>query len=513
VCIIPGVLGEADTAAYARISLDRHDGAGVDRQLEDIHVLCERRLWGYRDYVDNHRSAWQAGRRRPQYELLLADIRAGRIVRVVVYKTDRLYRQPRELEDLIALADQGRVEIVAVEGGELNLGTSDGRALARVLAAMNAKESDDKADRVRRAKRQARENGEPHGGPRPFGWARRMVARPDGTIRETWDPMAHDQIESDLIRTATTDVLAGASLSDIRRRWRKLRVPQPQTGQPNWTTDAVRQVLSNPRNAGLVGHRVEVKTDRPYRLYARPVVIGEARWPAIVDQETWYQLQSLLDGRAAPQRVPRRRSLLTGLLVCECGATMVRSGWSAERLVIDGEVAGRVVRKAWRCPSREKACGRIVIEAAPLEEILTIATWRRMDQVDLAAIVGEESAKGKEAAALLAQLDALKRREEEAADSYSAGRIGLAMAERISADIERDRRAIQIELGRVTSTGVLQPWIGRPGSLRAAWEAGELTVDQQREIIRRVLGRQRILPAAPGRLRYSFSAERVVPAG
>src|SRR5215472_3693085 len=298
-----------DTAAYARISLDRRDGAGVDRQLEDCRAVCQRRGWPYIEFVDNHRSAWRKGTRRASFQALLQAIRAGQIRRVVAYKTDRLYRQPCELEDLIALADQGRVEIVAVEGGELNLGTSDGRALARVLAAMNAKESDDKADRVRRAKRQARENGEPHGGPRPFGWARREVIRPDGTTWETWDSMAHDATEAALIRKAAADVLAGASLSDVRRLWNAEGVGQPQTGRASWTTDGVRQVLSNPRNAGLVGHRVEVPSDRPYRLYARPVVTGIAKWPPILDPDVWHQLQALLDLRAANQRVPRRRSL------------------------------------------------------------------------------------------------------------------------------------------------------------------------------------------------------------
>src|SRR5215831_8024773 len=180
-------IGGADTAIYARISLDRQDGAGVDRQLEDCRELCARRGWQAREYADNHRSAWRAGARRPQYEELIQAVRRGDVGRIVVYKTDRLHRQPRELEDLIALADRGRVEVVAVEGGELDLATSDGRALARVLAAMNAKESDDKADRVARAKRQAREQGEPHGGPRPFGWARRMITMPDGSTKESWD--------------------------------------------------------------------------------------------------------------------------------------------------------------------------------------------------------------------------------------------------------------------------------------------------------------------------------------
>src|SRR5215472_1861078 len=358
-------IGGADTAISARISVDRQDGAGVERQLADCPEVCARRGWQAREYADNHRSAWRAGARRPQYEELIQAVRRGDVGRIVVYKTDRLHRQPRELEDLIALADRGRVEVVAVEGGELDLATSDGRALARVLAAMNAKESDDKADRVRRAKRQAREAGKPHGGPRPFGWRRITTSKADGTQRETWDPMAHDPAEADLIRSAVADLLAGASLNDIARRWNAAGVGQPQTGRSHWTADQIRQVVSNPRNAGLVGHRKQVKSDRPYQLYSRPEVVGEAKWPAIVDPSIWEQLQALLAQRGAFARTPKRRSLLTGLLVCgRCGATMVRTADHARRGDADGPY-----RRVWRCPTytpngAPPSCGRVTIDAA-----------------------------------------------------------------------------------------------------------------------------------------------------
>jgi hypothetical protein len=51
----------------------------------------------------------------------------GDIDTVVVCKLDRLYRQPRELEDLIDRVEANRsIGVYAVMGGEFNLNTSDG---------------------------------------------------------------------------------------------------------------------------------------------------------------------------------------------------------------------------------------------------------------------------------------------------------------------------------------------------------------------------------------------------
>jgi DNA invertase Pin-like site-specific DNA recombinase len=101
---------------------------------------------------------------------LLEAIRAGEVSRIVVYHVDRLYRQPRELEELIDLAERGRVEVVSVVSGEIDLRTSDGRFVARLLVSVAAKESDDKSRRIRRQKQQVREQGRWPGGRRAFGW-------------------------------------------------------------------------------------------------------------------------------------------------------------------------------------------------------------------------------------------------------------------------------------------------------------------------------------------------------
>ena len=106
------------TAVYTRISEDRQQGAGVRDQWDDCMTLAERHGWDHlTHFEDNDISASKYARKqRPDYRRMLAKIRAGEIRRIVVAHIDRLYRQPKELEELIDLADNGRLEVVSTEG-------------------------------------------------------------------------------------------------------------------------------------------------------------------------------------------------------------------------------------------------------------------------------------------------------------------------------------------------------------------------------------------------------------
>lgn len=226
-------ISSSRTAIYARISEDRGDGAGVSRQLADCRALSDRRAeWGQPiEFVDNDISAWRAGTRRPKYEAMLEGVRTGELGRIVVYHVDRLYRQPRELEELIDLADAGQVDVLSVVSGELDLRSPDGRFLARILVGVAAKESDDKSRRIRRQKRQRREDGAPSGGRRAFGWL---------------DFMTPHREEAAVVRDAVDALLSGDSLIGVARRWNAAGIAQPQTGKARWTSSGVREVVTQP---------------------------------------------------------------------------------------------------------------------------------------------------------------------------------------------------------------------------------------------------------------------------
>ncbi len=157
-----------EAAVYLRQSVDRlGDALAITRQRQDCLALCEKRGWTAHEYVDNDKSASKG--RRPAYESMLDDIRAGAIDAVVVWDLDRLHRRPMELEHFIDLADAKHLKLASV-GGDADLSTDNGRLFARIKGAVARAEIERKSSRMKRAARQRAEAGI-CGGTRPFGYA------------------------------------------------------------------------------------------------------------------------------------------------------------------------------------------------------------------------------------------------------------------------------------------------------------------------------------------------------
>src|SRR5215469_10076391 len=124
-------------AIYARISADPFGHAvGVTDQATQCRQLADRHSWVVTGpactcddckkydvppdvYCDNDITA--SGKKvRPHYERLLADIRSGRVDRVVVLHTDRLHRSPVELEQYINICEPHGVETHTIQAGNVD---------------------------------------------------------------------------------------------------------------------------------------------------------------------------------------------------------------------------------------------------------------------------------------------------------------------------------------------------------------------------------------------------------
>ena len=116
---------------YTRISQDKtekdNDGEeqlsrlGVQRQLDDCLKLADRLGWDVvAQYDDNDLSAY-SGVRRPGFEAMLDGMRTGEFGALLAWHPDRLYRSMKDLERLIEIADERRVQLRTVVGGDLDL--------------------------------------------------------------------------------------------------------------------------------------------------------------------------------------------------------------------------------------------------------------------------------------------------------------------------------------------------------------------------------------------------------
>ncbi|WP_405403768.1 recombinase family protein [Streptomyces sp. NBC_01104] len=132
--------------AYLRTSCDRRgDERAIDLQLHDSEEKRIRLGWGpfAETYRENDTGAFKKSRItqadgsvewavvRPEFRRMLADLLSGRIDGVVFYDTDRLARQPRDLEDLIDVIEHTRHPGIGVTG-DLNLINDADRHMARI---------------------------------------------------------------------------------------------------------------------------------------------------------------------------------------------------------------------------------------------------------------------------------------------------------------------------------------------------------------------------------------------
>ena len=154
-----------NAAIYLRISDDTEGLAlGVARQLTECQKLCEQKGWTVADvYEDNDRSAF-SGKRRPEYERLLDDVKNHVVDAIVSWGPDRLHRSPRQLEGFIDLVELTSVSVATVQAGIWDLTTPSGRLTARQLGSVARYESENKAARITAKHEQLREHGVPIGG-------------------------------------------------------------------------------------------------------------------------------------------------------------------------------------------------------------------------------------------------------------------------------------------------------------------------------------------------------------
>jgi DNA invertase Pin-like site-specific DNA recombinase len=468
------------TAIYTRISDDAAgEAAGVGRQFDDCQALCDRNGWDAKEFRDNDISASRYSRKkRDAYEDMVERIRAGEIDRIVVYDVDRLYRQVIELEELIDLADTGKVTIVSLSG-DLDLSTGDGRFIARILVSMAQKSSDDTSRRIRRQKAERRAQGLPVNVQRCFGWQA--------------DLMTPHPAEAAELTAMMESLVAGASLMDIAAANNERGVPTAKGG--HWEADTVRDILSNPRHIGMQVHRPIVNEKTGARGPRQAV--GEAAWPAIVDRALFERAQDVIAARSARYWGPRThtRHMLSGLVRCgKCGQTMGRGGPVDARKYICN------IRR-----DRGTGCG-MSVRAERLENHMLDLLFGHVDDLELAELVN--AADDDTDTETVFELNAAEARRDELRAAYATGSVTMELA-----DYEKTLALINGHIetlnGRIRAraASVLTTWAGRPGSMAEAWP--ELTSSRQRAIVAAAFGEIVVLPPLPDSARNRFDPRRV----
>lgn len=441
---------------YTRQSLDRTgSGAAVERQREDCRKLCAERGWTIvQEFTDNDVSA-SSKKPRPNYTKMLAAVERGEAEVLVAWHVDRLTRKITDLEHLIELAQKTGLRIATVTG-DLDLSTDAGRLVGRILASVARGEVERKGARQKRAQQQAAQMGRPAGGRRAFGYAS--------------DGMTVVTDEAREIRSAYKNLLHGASLKSIARRWNDAGLPTTM-GNP-WTHSTVRSTLKNPRYAGLRAYRGEI--------------VGPATWPPLVDEDTYKSAVALL---ALPERrttaSTARKYLLPSLALCGlCGSDMTTGHTQHGQRVY--------VCRAKKCISRK---------AEPVDELVTAVVIARLERPDAADLLTPSN--DPELDVYRARAQAIRERLDDLATGLEEGVLTLAAVRRSSTRLQSELAEAEARIQSGTHADVLRPLVTAP-DVGKAWAAADL---QQKRAVIDTLMQVTLLP--PERGHRPFDPETV----
>ncbi len=131
------------TALYSRISTSDQN---LGMQREDLQAMCAARRWdNLKEYEDTISGA---KRERPALDRLIADIKVGRVNRVVVWRYDRMARGALHFLELLELFRVYNVQFVSIKES-LDTETAMGRFFMTMIGAMSELERDTIRTRVK----------------------------------------------------------------------------------------------------------------------------------------------------------------------------------------------------------------------------------------------------------------------------------------------------------------------------------------------------------------------------
>ena len=382
-------------AIYTRKSTDEgleQEFNSLDAQRESAEAyIASQQHEGWDCLPDQYDDGGFSGgnMERPAVQRLLADIEAGKIDCVVVYKVDRLSRSLLDFARMLETFEQHNVTFVSVTQ-QFNTATSMGRLILNVLLSFAQFEREMISERTRDKIAATRRKGKWSGGMPLLGYDvvdTKLLVNEDEAARVSAIFELYLEHKS-LIATATQLTRRGWTT----KRW-TTRKGNPRGGRP-FDKTSLHKVLTNVTYLGKVKYKDE---------------IHEGEHPAIVSQELFDRVQAVLqrNGRSGGSHVRNRfGALLKGLLHCRpCGCSMAPTHTKKGNRRYRYYVCVNAQKRGWQtCPS--KSIPAAEVERFVVDQIRCIGHDRGLIAATLAEAKGQSEAT---IAELQAEQDRLQR--------------------------------------------------------------------------------------------------------
>ena len=173
-------------AIYTRQSVDRVDSISVESQVE----FCKREVIGedIKVYTDKGYSGKNTD--RPAFQEMMADITAGKIRRVIVYRLDRISRSVLDFASVIDVFQKHGVDFVSTME-KFDTGTPIGKAMLMIVMIFAQLERETIQQRVIDAYSSRSKRGFYMGGKVPYGFRLKETVI-DGIRTKMYEPIPEE---------------------------------------------------------------------------------------------------------------------------------------------------------------------------------------------------------------------------------------------------------------------------------------------------------------------------------
>ena len=233
---------------------------------------------------------------RPALLRLLAEVEAGRVQVIVVYKVDRLTRSLADFAKIVEILDRCKASFVSVTQA-FNTTTSMGRLTLNVLLSFAQFEREVTGERIRDKIAASKKKGMWMGGPVPLGYEvhqRKLV------INDAEATTVRHMFERYLVHGSLVDAAEALASDGVVGKRRVMTSGKIVGGQP-LDRGGLAHLLRNPLYIGKVRHRA---------------LVYNGEHEAIVPAGLWDAVQARLDANLAAPSVhthTKHRSLLAGI--------------------------------------------------------------------------------------------------------------------------------------------------------------------------------------------------------
>ena len=333
-------------AVYTRKSTEEgleqeFNSLDAQREAGSAYILSQRHE-GWIEVAERYDDGGYSGgnMERPGLKRLLADIAAGKVNTIVVYKVDRLTRALTDFARIVEVLDARGASFVSVTQS-LNSTTSMGRLTLNVLLSFAQFEREVTGERIRDKIAASKRKGIFMGGLAPLGYRvheRKLVIDPDeaNIVRHVFNRY----VELRSVREVVEELRADGYRTRLRQ------TANQSVGGIPFESGTVCHLLSNHAYIGKVMHQGEMH---------------EGEHEAIIDAGLWQRVQDSIAGNRNGNRRARNShstSLLAGILRDGHGRRMtpshaVKKGQRYRYYVTHAAELRPGAPDAWRMPAHD----------------------------------------------------------------------------------------------------------------------------------------------------------------